>query len=204
MLLSLVTCKQDSATHLMKAEGIEAEIAGSYPVVVTRNFPAPASEGMARLSPDLHLGRNAFAAEASDGWLKMLKKISAGSPKNTLPVIFAKSFVFADGKTRLAVGQLQCSLKADGSFSPSSTFSCVLYTIDISDSTNPAIIWEGNSALGTLQNSRIMRMAPENGPADEASLIHEEYLGEGRVVRTALVFKPTGDHTFSMERHPCR
>lgn len=200
MLLSLVACKEDSATQMLKVEGIEAEIAGSYPVVVTRNFPAPASKGMVRMAPDLHLGRNVFAAEASDRWLKMLEKLEPGKPRNTLPVLFAKSLLFADGETRLVVGQLQCSSQGDGSWSPSSTFSTVLYTIDISNSTKPAIIWEGRSALGTMQHSRIRRMLPENGSADEASVIHEEDLGERGVVRSVLVFKPSKDHSISMER----
>ena len=204
MLLSLVACKEDRATHSLKVEGIEAEIAGSDPVVVTRNFPAPASKGMVRMSPDLNLGRNAFAAEASDTWLKMLGGIEPGAPKNTLPVLFARSFVFGDGRTRLAVGQLQCGLEGDGSFSPGSTFSCVLYTIDISNPAKPAMIWKGRSALGTLQNSRIIRMAPENSPEDEASVIHEEILGEYRVVGTVLAFKASKDDTVSMERRPSR
>lgn len=202
VLQSLVACKEDSAATVLKVEGIAAEIAGSYPVVVARNFPAPASKGMVRMSPDLRLGRNAFVAEASDSWLKMLEKFEPGKPMNTLPVLFAKSFVFADGKTRLAVGQLQCSLQGDGSWSPSSTFSCVLYSIDISTSTKPAIIWEGRSALGTLQHSRIMRILTKNASPDEASVILEEDLGERGVVRTVLVFKPSVGHSISMERRP--
>ena len=202
MLLCLVACKQDSGTQMLKVDGIEAEIAGSYPVVVTRNFPTGISKGMVRMSPDLNLGQNAFVAEASDSWLKMLEKLEPGEPKNTLPVLFAKSLVFADGKTRLVVGQLQCSLNGDGSFSPSSTFSCLLYTVDISNSTKPVILWKGHSALGTLQNSRIIRMVPDNSSTHEASVIHEDYLGESGVMRTVLVFKPSEGQTVSMERHP--
>ena len=189
---------------MLKVEGIETDIAGSYPVVVTRNFPTGTSKGMVRMSPDLHLGRNAFVAEASDSWLKMMEKLEPDAPTNTLPVLFAKSLVFADGKTRLVVGQLECSLTGDGSFSPSSTFSCLLYTVDISNSTKPVILWKGNAALGTLQNSRIIRMVPENSSAYEASVILEDGLGESGVMRTVLVFKPAEGHTVSMERTPLK
>lgn len=204
MLLLLVACKQDSGQRMPKVGGIDAEIAGSYPVVVTRNFPDGTSKGMVRMSPDLHLGQNAFAAEASDSWLNTLEKLEPGEPKNTLPVLFAKFSVFADGKTRLVVGQLQCSLNGDGSFSPSSTFSCLLYTLDISNSTNPVILWKGKSTLGTLQHSRIIRIVPDNSAANEASVIHEDYLGESSVLRTVFVFKPSEGLTVSMERRPSK
>lgn len=204
MLLSMVACKQESGTHMLKDEGIEADIAGSYQVVVTRNFPTGTSKGMMRMSPNLHLGQNAFVSEVSDSWLKMLNKLQSGTPANNLPVLFAKSFVFADGKTRLAVGQLECSMTGDGSFSPSSTFSCVLYTIDISSPTKPVIIWQGRSALGTLQNSRIVRMVDEVELLNEAKVILEEDHGGSRIVITDLLFKPSQGYSITMERSPAR
>jgi hypothetical protein len=115
-------------------------------------------------------------------------------------VLFAEIFVFGDGKPQLVVGQLQCSMTGDGSFSPSAVFSCALYTIDISTPAKPAILWEGISALGSLQNSRIVSIPQGTGAPNEATVIEEVMQSEERVVRTSLIFSPSNGHSIAMER----
>lgn len=151
------------------------------------------------MSPDLQLGR-AYAAEASDRWLKLVQQLKPTSPKNTLPVLFAETFVFGDGKPQLVVGQLQCTMTGDGSFSPSAVFSCALYTIDISTPAKPTILWEGLSALGSLQNSRIVSIPQGTGAPNEATVTEEVMQSEERVVRTSLIFSPSNGHSIAMER----
>lgn len=196
MLLCLMGCKADSVAPALDAVGIASEISGSELVFVSRNFPGSPLGGMKQMSPDLHLGR-AFATEAPERWLKLIQQLKPASPKNTLPVLFAEIFVFGDGKPQLVVGQLQCTMTGDGSFSPSAVFSCTLYTIDISTPTKPTLLWEGLSALGTLQNSRIIRMLQESDAPNKATVTVEVMRSEER---TSLIFSPSNGHSIAMER----
>ena len=199
MLLWLMGCKADSVAPALDTAGIASEISGSESVFVSRNFPASPLGGMKRMSPDLQLGR-AYATEASDRWMKLIQQLKPASPKNTLPVLFAETFVFGDGKPRLVVVQLQCTMTGDGSFSPSAVFSCALYTIDISTPAKPTLLWEGISALGTLQNSRIIRMAQGSDAPNVATVTEEVKESEERVVRTSLIFSPSDGNSIAMKR----
>ncbi|OYU46346.1 MAG: hypothetical protein CFE44_02610 [Burkholderiales bacterium PBB4] len=93
MLLCLMGCKADRVAPAAATAGIASEISGLESVFISRNFPSSNLGGMKRMSPDLQLGR-AYAAEASDRWLKLVQQLKPTSPKNTLPVLFAETFVF--------------------------------------------------------------------------------------------------------------
>jgi hypothetical protein len=199
LMLYLMGCKEDSVAPALDAVGIASEISGSESVFVSRNFPGSPLGGMKRMSPDLHLGR-AYATEASDRWLKLIQQLKPASPKNTLPVLFAEIIVFGDGKPQLVVGQLQCTMTGDGFFSPGAVFSCALYTIDISTPAKPVILWEGLSALGTLQNSRIVRIPQGSDAPNKVTVTEEVKESEERVVRTCLIFSPSDGYSIAMER----
>ncbi len=196
MLLCLMGCRSDSVTPAQDPAGIALEISGSESVFVSRNFPGTPLGGMRRMSPDLRLGR-AHATEASDRWLRLIQQLKPASPNNTLPVLFAEIFVFDDGKPRLAVGQLQCTMRGDGFLSPSAVFSCALHTIDVSNPAKPKLLWEGIAALGTLQNSRIMRIPPESDAPNKATVAIEVMQSKER---NSLIFGPSHGYSIAMER----